>query len=146
MHTDRVHYKIHVLHRNLYELVTQFWIRVGTRRVSGMLLRASIIVRGRGFQLESGIFRNQQWLLWLLTINIMLGVFMLFKVFFFYCFHGNVKIGGEAFGPVKTQFPSVGGCQGGELEWVGGRRSTLIEAREIVYGDSGGETGKGDNI
>jgi hypothetical protein len=45
--------------------------------------------------------------------------------------HCQASIGGEALGPVKAWFPSVGECQGGEVGvggWVGGSRSRLIEA------------------
>jgi hypothetical protein len=37
-------------------------------------------------------------------------------------------VGGEALGPGKAQYPSVGECQGGEVGGVGGWGSTLIEA------------------
>ena len=36
-------------------------------------------------------------------------------------------MGGEAFGPVKTHFPSVGECQGAEVGEGGGRGSTVME-------------------
>ena len=35
----------------------------------------------------------------------------------------------KTFGSVKAHFPSVGECQGAEVERVVGRRSTFIEAR-----------------
>ena len=38
-------------------------------------------------------------------------------------------MGGEPLGPVKASFPSVGECQGGEVD-VGGWASTIIEEGE----------------
>ena len=54
---------------------------------------------------------------------------------------------GETLGPVKTQCPSVGECEGIRWEWVGEWGSTLVEAgRGDGMGDCGGETRKRDNI
>jgi hypothetical protein len=39
-------------------------------------------------------------------------------------------MGGEALGPVKALYPSVGNSRVGRREWVGGWENTLIEAGE----------------
>ena len=53
-------------------------------------------------------------------------------------------MGGEAFGPVKVQCPSLGECQGGEVG-VSGLGSTLIEARGggMRWGAPEGKPGQG---
>jgi len=48
-------------------------------------------------------------------------------------------MGGEALGPVKACFPSVGERERGEVKWVGGRESIHIEEWE---GDERGEPGR----
>jgi hypothetical protein len=42
-------------------------------------------------------------------------------------------MGGEAFSPVKAQWPRVGECQGGEVG-VGGLGNTLTEAEKGGWG------------
>jgi hypothetical protein len=46
-------------------------------------------------------------------------------------------MGGEAFGPVKTRFPSVGECQCSEVEvsgWVGGGTPSEKQGRQDEIG------------
>jgi hypothetical protein len=57
-------------------------------------------------------------------------------------------MGGEALGPVKAQYLSVGECQSSE-EGVGGwvwEHPNRIRGRGMEWGDCGEETGEVDNI
>jgi len=50
-------------------------------------------------------------------------------------------MGGEAFGPGKSQCPSVGNARAGRLEWVSGLGSSLIKAVGGIW-DKGFPEGK----